>query len=281
MDATRRRVELAAELRALRVAKGLTQQQVAAFLRCTQGKINKIETAQNDVKPKDLNRLLEVYGPTDDQLARINRLRVLPEPGLTSTGRGPLGAYVRMVGEESQASVVLAMHSERIPRPLQSDHYRLKQCHLIGDTTPQATLLFDRDDRATIFTDPDRTSLYRVLLSESALHRMPGGRTPGLVIDQAQYLLDLMERHSRLSVQIVTFEADLPFLDADFTVLKFANGKKDIAYVDSHVDAQRISGTLRVTHREKYWHRVHQAALDHADTKKFLRNLIDHAHLRL
>lgn len=277
MDATKRRVELAAELRKARDAAGRTQEQAAAFLNCTQSKIAKIETAANDVKPNDLEQLLQLYRPAEAQLLKIKRLAALPGPGLTAAARRPHTAYVRMRDKERRASVILALHSERVPCPLQSETYQFTQYRRVGDSTSPTALLLDRDHRAEIFTHPERTSQYRVLLSESALYRLPGGRTPELLIDQAEYLLTLMESYERLSLQIVPFTADIPFMDADFTVLQFPDTKDDVAYVDSNVDAQVIGGTQRVADREKYWHLVRQAALSTTDTKKFLCSLIDEA----
>lgn len=277
MDATRRRAELGAELRKARDHAGLTQKQAATFLGCTQSKITKIETAASDVKPHDLERLLRLYDPSEALLLKIKTLAALPSPGLTEIARRPHAAYVRLLDKEPRASVVLALHSERIPCPLQSNPYRLKQYQLAGDSTAQAVLMLDRNHRAEIFTDPARTTRYRVLLSESALHRLPGGRTPDLLVDQAKYLLELTERYERLSLQIVTFTADIPFMDADFTVLKFSDPKDDVAYVDTNIDAQLIEGTQRVADREKYWHRVQRAALSTEDSKKFLHGLMDAA----
>lgn len=275
MDAAKRRAELAAELCMARKTADVTQGRAAAFLGCTQSKIAKIERANTDVKPHDLERLLQLYRPSGAQERKIKALAALPGPGLTAVSRRPHAAYVRLLDKEPRASVILALHSERIPCPLQSETYRFTQYQRADDPTPLVRLLLDRAHRAEVFTDPDRSTRYQVLLSESALHRLPGGRTPARVVDQATYLLELMERYARLSLQIVPFTADIPFMDADFTVLKFLEPNENFAYVDTSVDAQLIEGKQRVADREKYWHLVHREALSTEDTVEFLRTLID------
>jgi transcriptional regulator with XRE-family HTH domain len=273
MDAARRRVELAAALRKAREATGRTQKEVATFLRCTQGKIAKIEKGANDVKPHDLERLLQLYELAETDLLKIKALAALPGLGHAAMRRTPT-EYVDFCTREARASVVLALHSECIPVPLQSDHYRLKLYQEAGDLTPPSTLILDRDRRAEIFTDPNGTTQYRVLLSESALRRLPGGDAPGLAVDQTSHLLDLMARYQWLQLQIVTFKAKIPYMDPDFTVLKYPNSKEDVAYVDSSIDAQLIKATQRVTNREAYWHLVQRAALTTDQTKQILHDLM-------
>ena len=274
MDAAKRRVELGAELRAAREDAGRTQAQAATFLKCTQGKIAKIENGANDVKPHDLERLLQLYTPAEAQLLRIKELAAPPAPGRAASGQ-PLRAYVEFYMKEERANSVLALHSERLPVPLQSDRYRLKLFQESNDPTPQTTLILDRDHRAEVFTAPTRSTQYNVLLSESAFRRLPGGETPDLVIDQAEYILTSMERHERLHVQIVPFKARVPNFDPDFTVLKFADPREDVAYVDSSVDAQLIRAAQRVADRETYWHRIQRAAPSIEDSKQFLRTMIE------
>jgi len=275
MEVGRRRAALAVVLRELRDKRGMTQGQVASFLGCTQSKIAKIERANAYVKPRDLKQLVRLYRPDAEQFRQIKELAAVPGPALTGTGGQANPAYLLLLDKERQADEILALHSERVPAPLQSDTYRLRQYRRAEDPTPLGELLLSRDDRAEIFTAPERRTRYRVLLSESALYRLPGGRTPELANDQASYLYTLMESYDRLLLQIVPFTADIPFLDADFTVLKFSDPSQDFAYADNSLDAQTIQGKPRIADREKYWYLVQRAALSVEDSRKFLRRLID------
>ena len=95
-----------------------------------------------------------------------------------------------------------------------------------------------------------RAPRYRVILSESSLHRMPGGRRPTLVEDQAQHLLDLDDDHEHVSIQILTYEADIPYLDPDFTVLEFDGTRpgahKDTVYVEYATEGRVSTGARPV-----------------------------------
>jgi transcriptional regulator with XRE-family HTH domain len=273
MDAAKRRAKLGAELRNARAEAGMTQTQAAAALGCRQGKINKIETSQCAISPKDLSKLLAIYEVRAERRAEIRQLATHAGPGVPAHSRSNT-AYLAMRAAEQRAAEVLSLHSERIPGLLQSEHYMLKQYALAGDGTDLATLLLDRQERAQVFANDDGPR-YRAILSESSLHRLPGGRQPILVIDQAQHLLSLCESHAQLSVQILTFDADIPYLDTDFTVLTFGGREKDIAYVENVTEGRIIRGARPVADRLEYWQGMRHAALSPEESTEFLRDLIE------
>jgi transcriptional regulator with XRE-family HTH domain len=268
-----RRTRLGAALREARRAVGLTQAQAAVELGCRQGKINKIETTHCAISPKDLNHLLQIYRVSDEAANKIRSLAITAGPGRPVDSR-PSPSFLQLLELEGRATEILCLHSERIPRPLQCEPYMLMQFTRAGDPTDLATLLYDWQERARMFTvdDPPR---YNVILSESSLHRMPGGRTPAMVIDQAEHLLNLSITHERVSIQILTFDADIPYLDADFTVLRFAGRENDLAYVEYATEGRIFRAAKPVADRVLYWNRVRNAALSVDESRKFLENLVD------
>lgn len=274
-ETTKRRVKLGLELQRAREAAGMTQARAAAALGCQQAKINKIEAAKSAISPDDLAILLKVYDPPVDVR---NEIRLLAAPG---GPRRPAGMklnvnYLQMLELEPQAREILSLHSERLPSLLQSELYLLRQYVRAGNTTHPTTLLRNQLQRTRILDLPDPPR-YRALLSESSLHRMPGGRKADVVVDQAQHLLALCERHEHLSVQIVTYEANLPFFDSDVTILKFAGARRDVAYVEYAPDGRIFKGVAPVAEREKYWHEVEQAALTRDESRKYLNDLVTRA----
>jgi transcriptional regulator with XRE-family HTH domain len=274
-----RRTKLGSALRDARRAAGLTQARAATALGCRQGKINKIETTHCAISPKDLHQLLQIYRVPDDVATRIKALAVPTDPGRPDDSR-PNPSFLQLLELERNATEILSLHSERIPRPLQCEPYMLMQFTRSGDRTNLATLLYDWRERARLFT-ADHPPQYNVILSESSLHRMPGGRSPALVIDQAEHLLALSSAHERVSLQILTFDAAIPYLDADFTVLRFGDTEKDvakdIAYVEYATEGRMFRAAKPVADRVLYWNRVHNAALSVEDSRKFLVDLIDEA----
>lgn len=274
-EATLRRSELLARLRAARLAAGMTQTRVAAALDCSQGKINKIETGVSNIQPDDLNALLRLYNVPESERNEIKSLTALVGPAVPGRPRfSP--AYLELLERERTAVEIRALHSERIPRLLQCERYLLTQFRHAGDSTDPTTLLFTQAERAKIFSQ-DNPPRYRVVLAESALHRQPGGRTPSMAIDQAKHLIDLGKSHPRVSIQILTYGAELPFLEPDFTVLKFGGRARDVAYAE-HIATEIVFHRAKaLRHVVAYWDQVHRAALNVDDSQAFLHDLIERA----
>jgi hypothetical protein len=62
---------------------------------------------------------------------------------------------------------------------------------------------------------------------------MPGGRNARMMIDQAEHLLRLMGEHEQLELRILTFDADIPYVDTGFKILQFpGDHQSDFAYVE-------------------------------------------------
>jgi transcriptional regulator with XRE-family HTH domain len=265
--------QLGRELRKARVGAGLTQHDVARALGCGQGKIQKIEDSTTEsVATDDLAVMLDLYQVTVEDRARLTALAAERRRRRPDAGPKQPADFERLIEAEADAVEILAWHHERIPGPLQSEHYMLKQFALEGEENV-VPLLRRRLSRAMVFTveDPPR---YRVVLSESSLHRMPGGRAPAVVVDQAEHLLRLSDTYDRLTLQILTFEADIAFVETDFTVLHFAGKQDDFAYQENLINTSASTAQKVVAKCRDNWHKLHRAALDPDDSKKFLEQLI-------
>lgn len=274
-ETTERLFQLGRELRAARERARLTQQDVARALGCGQGKVQKIEGATTESVARDeLEVMLDLYRITGPERSRLAALAGRRRRGGRAGRRQPV-AFERLIDAEADAAEILVWHHERIPGPLQSEHYMLKQFALDGveNVVPP---LRKRLGRTVVFTveNPPR---YRAVLSESSLHRMPGGRTPALVVDQAEHLLRLCDTHARLDLRILTFAADVPFIEPDFTVLRFAGGRKDFAYEENLIGTRTSAARKVVDKCRASWDQLHRAALGADDTKKFLQDLITSA----
>jgi transcriptional regulator with XRE-family HTH domain len=273
-----KRLQLGQALAAARKGAGITQQRAANAIGCTQPKINKIETTTCTVTRNDLDNLLRVYDPPEEQRQRILQLAAESRPG-PSAGIRVNRDYLKLLDLERQATEVLVLHAERIPNLLQSEHYMLMQHKAAGhgplDPIDMARILQDRQEREQLFTTA-RPPRYRALFSVSAFHRMPDGRTAELVIDQAQHLLMLADKYpSHLTIQVIPWRAKLPYLPHDLTVLRFADPKDDQVYSEYGIGESRIySGKKQVTAHIAYWTMAHDAALTVEETRKFLHDLI-------
>jgi hypothetical protein len=277
-SAAARRLRLGAALRDARraVRPKLTQAGVAGRLGCTQGKIQKIETTLVSISADDLDRMIDLYGLADDvadelrDLARETR-RGGHVPSRPSTAWSAFGQLSHL---EPNASEILCWHSERIPGPLQSEHYMLKQ-HPDTNTTPGVRdLIKQRKARARIFTIENPPN-YQAILSESSLLRMPGGRHRELIVDQAGHLLRLMVEHEWVTVQILPFDANVTFVDSDFQILRFGGESRDFAYIEYPGGARTFRRPNELKRFEAHWQQLHQAALTRDETIEFLTELAD------
>lgn len=274
---TARRRQLGRALRKAREDAGLTQSAVAIELGCRQAKINKIESTLVGISMADLDRMIEIYRIPAAKAVELRELASLdqaygPKRTVVST---TWSAFEHLRDLEQDAHEILCWHGERIPKPLQSEYYLLKQHH--PDTKTPADVvraLRQLEARARIFTLDD-PPLYRVILSESSLRRMPGGYSPKLVVDQVEHLLDFINRYDQLRLQILKFEAPIPFVDTDFEILRFNGVEPDFAYIEAAGGARTFERPDEINRFEEHWRELSASALSLTESKAFLERLLD------
>jgi transcriptional regulator with XRE-family HTH domain len=271
---TSRRRQLGNEVRHARVAAGMTQREVADLLGCGQGKINKIEAGTVAVKLADLHTMLEAFGVSK---AQTDVLVELARSG--SSHRGQWSGYRSAVPQwfrtftdlEPAAGEILSWHGERIPGPLQSEHYMLTQF-----TTAQASdvtaLLRNRLDRKKIF-DLKRPPYYRFILSEGAFHRIPGGPNPAVALDEVEHLLELGRQYQKTFIHVLPFNARLSFVPNDFTIMRFSDVTRDFAFVEHAAGGVYIEDETDFELFVDAWDRLRGAALERDESIQFLEQL--------
>ncbi|MCI2420610.1 helix-turn-helix domain-containing protein [Saccharopolyspora sp. K220] len=273
---TSRRRQLGNEIRRARVAAGKTQQAVAQLLGCSQGKINKIESGIVAVKNTELKRMLEAFGTGKAEAdVMLDLARSSTSPRSQWSGyRSAVPQWFRTFTDlEPAAAEILSWHGERIPGPLQSEHYMLTQFSE-DRATDVTALVRNRLDRRQVFDLP-RPPYYRFILSEAAFHRMPGGPNPSVALDQVEHLLDLQQRYPRAYVHVLPFGVRLPYVPNDFTMMRFSDGTKDFVFVE------HVAGGLYLDDEDDFdlfndaWDRLRGAAMERHDTVEFLQHLAD------
>jgi transcriptional regulator with XRE-family HTH domain len=275
-EATVRRELLGRTLRRARDAAGLTQTAVAKRLECGQAKINKIETTLVAISLAELDTLIELYGLPEDDAAELRKLAELDQqegPARTKFST-TMAAFAVLSELEPEAREIRCWHSERIPGPLQSEMYILKQHEAeLTDHNAVKRVLRERTARTKVFTVPDPPR-YRVILSESSLHRMPGGRTTRMVVDQSEHLLRLMKEYRQLDLRILTFDAAVPWVDSDFEHLEFDDPHLcEFVYIEYPGGSRKCKTPFELSKCREHWAVLHKAALSPADTRIFLNGL--------
>ncbi|MFC4002636.1 helix-turn-helix domain-containing protein [Prauserella oleivorans] len=273
---TSRRKQLGNELRHARISAGLTQQQVAQILGCTQGKVNKIESGAVGVKLGDVRAMLDAYG-----VAREEADTLLNLARAAASQRGHWSGYRSLVPHwfrtftdlEPAAAEIMTWHGERIPGPLQSEHYMLKQFTEFG-ATDITSLVRNRLDRKAVF-DQDQPPYYRFILSESALRRAPGGRSPAVMLDQLEHLLELDRSKARVYIHVLPFAAKLAAVPNDFTIMRFPDSTRDFVYIEHAAGGIYLDDVKDFQIFVDSWDRLRGAALERPETREFIKNLAE------
>ncbi|EID54645.1 helix-turn-helix domain-containing protein [Saccharomonospora xinjiangensis] len=270
---TSRRKQLGNELRHARRSAGLTQQQVADILGCTQGKVNKIESGAVGAKLGDVRRMLEAYGVTGEEA------ETLVDMARSAAGhRGHWSGYRSVVPHwfrtftdlEPAAAEIMTWHCERIPGTLQSEHYMLKQFTEYGATDVTA-LVRNRLDRKSVF-DQQQPPYYRFILSEAALRRAPGGHAPAVMLDQIEHMLELDQRQ-RVYVHVLPFDARLASVPNDFTIMRFPDRTRDFVYIEHSAGGLYLDDVKDFQIFVDAWDRLRGAALERQETRQFLKQI--------
>jgi transcriptional regulator with XRE-family HTH domain len=173
---TVRRRRLAIELRRLREASGLTIDQVAQILECSDSKISRIETGQVSATPRDVRDILAIYGVDDQQRDElVQTAREARQKGwwheFSDVGPRPGIAFEAEVHSMSIYAALV------IPGLLQVPDYARAVLRAIRHALPAEEidrLMELRMARQALLTQADPPSLW-VVLDEGALRRGIGG----------------------------------------------------------------------------------------------------------
>jgi transcriptional regulator with XRE-family HTH domain len=271
--ATSLRIRLGNEIRSARLAAGLTQVEVADLLGCKQGKINKIEDGTVGVKQSDLETMLTAFQVGTATADLMRELAASSDQrGEWSGYRSAVPAWFRtFTSLEQAASEIFGWYGERIHGALQSEHYMLTQFKVAGNTNV-TELVRNRRDRRRVF-DLKPPPSHRFILGEGAFRRMPGGPNPGVALDQVQHLISLAEKHPDVSIHVLPFEADLPYVPNDFTIMRFTDGTPNCAFVEHVAGSTKIENESQFKQFVEAWDQLRGPALEKNQTLDFLRHL--------
>lgn len=174
---TVRQRRLGRVLKELRLAAEMTQPEAAEVLRCTEGKISRIENAQSGIREIDLVLLLDAYGIEDrsqrDALASLRREgRVRGWWTRRPISRG----YADYAALESDASEISDVEVTLVPGLLQTDAYTRA---IVEAQIPDVSagrveeLVAVRAERRKILRRDSPVS-FRAVVSEAALKHVIG-----------------------------------------------------------------------------------------------------------
>jgi hypothetical protein len=156
----------------------------------------------------------------------------------------------------------------------------LRQFQSDATTTQDVVELMERRQARTQIFTTECPPRYRVILSESSLLRLPGGRQPDLEVDQIEHLLNLINDHDGLELHLLPFTAKSTFVGSDFVVAQFDGEMPDFAYLEYPGGATLVKPRKNLAALVKHWNELHEAALNRDDSIKFLHQLAADARRR-
>jgi transcriptional regulator with XRE-family HTH domain len=208
-------------LRKLRDHKGLTLEQVAERMECSQSKISRIETGHSSVNTRDVRDLLAIYGVTghdaEDFIALARAARQ----------RGWWHPYTNVlvsadVGLETDTKHIKTYEHQVMPGLLQTPEYAEALWRSARPDLSDEEILSRvrvRMERQSLLTRQDTPVSFEAVLDEAVLSRPVGGDS----VMRAQ-LRRLHEATSKRNVmiQVLPFEVGAhAAMDGTFAILEF------------------------------------------------------------
>jgi transcriptional regulator with XRE-family HTH domain len=228
------RRELGALLRALRVEKRMTVEQVAESLLCSPDKVRRMESGFRSGTVRDVRDLCGLYGVIEAaQRDRLMELaREAKQQGWWQSYDLPYSDYI---GLEAAAAVSRNFNSSVVPGILQTADYA-REVHV--KTVPKLSAeLIEQGVEARLIRQRRlrETNPLRVwsVMDEAVLHRIIGG--PAVMRSQLERLIEVASL-PYVTIQVIPFAAGAhPALESDFSVLEFAGPMGSVVYVEGLV----------------------------------------------
>lgn len=262
---TVRRRELGAALRALRLEKDLTVDQVAQHLLCSATKISRMETGQRGATLRDVRDLCEFYEVADP--GERDRLMTLAkearQPAWWQAYDLPYSTYV---GLEADAVTIKCFQSSVVPGLLQTAGY----AHA-GHEGAFPRLSDDEIERGTearlirqqLLTRPDPAVLTSVL-DEAVLHRAVGG--PRVMAAQLEYLVEAADLPN-VTVQVIPFSVGAhAAVESNFNILELPGAMPSIVYAEGLVGGIYLERNEDIVRYRTIFARLQEVALSSKGT---------------
>ncbi|MGW5401967.1 helix-turn-helix domain-containing protein [Streptomyces sp. NPDC003952] len=269
---TVRRRRLGAELRRLRLARGLTSTQVAEQLLISQPKISLLENGRRAIKSRDVRDLCGLYGVTDQQVIDA-LMRMATESNRqgwwVACGEVPYAVYI---GLETEASSIRSYEPLVIPGLLQTPAYARA---VIEETIPLATaeqiatrleVRLRRQHRAH---HPARPFRLWVVLDESALRRVVG--SPEIMREQLEFLNHLGAQ-PHITVQVLPHSVGAhPGVSGQFSILHFSDAPgPGTVYLERFTSDLYLENRSDVQHYSVMYDHLQAQALNPDSTRHFI-----------
>ena len=263
---TLRRRELGARLRELRLARGLTVEQVSEQLLCSPSKVSRMETGHRGATLRDVRDLCQIYGLTDTSQVEY-LMGLVREAKQQAWWQSYDLDYATYVGLEQAATTLCYYQSTIVPGLLQTIGYAraMHEGSMPAEFTPERAdaLIEVRMRRQQVLTRDPSLQL-RVVLDEAVLHRVVGG--PDVMAGQLRHFNAIAKRPN-VTLQVIPFSIGAhPAMENMFNIIEFGDVAPPVVYVEGLMGwlfLERENDVRRYAQVFKY---LCEVALDPKDT---------------
>jgi transcriptional regulator with XRE-family HTH domain len=269
---TVRRRELGALLRMLRTEKGLTVEQAAERLLFSMSKLSRMETGHGVATRRDIRDLCDLYGVTGEA-ERDHLMQRAAEGRRQAWWQSYDLDYATYAGLEAEAVAISAFQSSVVHGLLHTaDYARAGHERAMPLLSPdqiemqiEAKLTRQRILRKS---NPPR---FAVVLDESALRRMAGGRQ--VMAAQLAKILEVAAL-PHIMVQILPFElGSHPALESNFTILELPDRTPDVVFVEGLIGSAYLERDDDLKRYREIFDRLQSMALSPKDTRDLITRL--------
>ncbi|WP_435109551.1 helix-turn-helix domain-containing protein [Nocardiopsis synnemataformans] len=270
---------LTSELRRLRERAGLKWETVYEEMGWSESKMYRIENDKSRVLPRDVKRLMKLYGVDDEEFDALMELaRKATEKGWWHEYGEALPSWFQFyVGLEDAASGLREYAMSLVPGPFQTEAYM----RAILSTAPAT----DNDDgierqvevrlarQARVTAEEDPLGLW-VILDEAVIRRLVGGRN--IMRAQLQHLIDLGQRRN-ITLQILPFGAgEHASMLGAFVILDFpGQGDPDVVYQESQTGSLYVEKPAQVKRYSLMFDHLREKALSGSESQRMLEQVVN------
>jgi transcriptional regulator with XRE-family HTH domain len=270
-----RRRRLAAELRQLRSAAGLTLEAAAEHLECSVAKVSRLEGGQVGARVQDVRDLLELYG------AGPTRREALLQLVRQARGRGWWRQYgdvisepmQELIGLEDEATRIYTYANHLVPGLLQTTAYARAVMETWRDLSAEVIergVELRMRRQAVLSREPGPS--YWTVIDEGVLRRPAGGS--GVMEEQYGHLIALADSQA-ITLQVLPFTAGA---DAGgsvpFVILEFADlAEPRVVHTGLLTESVNINAAEKVGRYIAQFNSLREHAMDPVDSVDFIRRL--------
>lgn len=268
-----RRRELAAQLRSLRLQRGMTTEQVAGHLFCSAGKVSRMENRFRSGTVRDVRDLCALYEVSDAQRDYLMELaRQSKQHGWWQDYDLPFSTFI---GLEADAASISSYHCVVMPGLLQTADYARAIVSAVGLGRGLGQEAIEeriqiRLTRQRVLTRKDSPRL-TAIVDEAVLHRIVG--SAAVMIGQMDRLVEL-SRQDNIDLRVIAYSAGChPGVGGAFDMLEFGEDLPGVVYIEGLFGALYVEKERDVKRYGDVFDALSKAAQSQEDTRNEIKRI--------